>query len=320
MIQIFISPNELDVISRRIVIKHQSSLGRQEVAEIITLFNEGKEPIREFYFEMEDFRNELSVTDDKGNLIPFLTKEKLKQSVDDAISEKLDSDQIYICGIALPTSIESGDYRVLKLTYNFLWAGSGIYYYNSLIPFYKYTKFLIFFSFFGNETLSLSLDFEEGITTEYGLSLIARGVNNKRLYPDIQDKFHYVLNQRNITLSISARRRKEAEIQAVALAYSVVPDKEVRNIVGIITFFSILFPAFIFAAYFYFKSLSLFGIMATTELLSIVSLGIARFQSILIFVNKRISISLIELFLVFLFIIIPETWLLSFLHLLISHL
>ncbi len=320
MIQIFISPKELDVISRRIIVKHQSSLGKQEVTEIITLFNVGKEPIKEFYFEMEDFRNELSVTDDKGNLIPFLTKEKLKQYVDDVILAKLDSDQIYICGIVLPNSIESGDYRVLKLTYNFLWAGSGVYYYNSLIPFYKYTNFLIFFSFFGNETLSLSLDFEEGITTEYGISLVARGMNNKRLYPDIQDKFHYAPKERNITLSISAKKRKEAEIQAVAVMYSVVPDKEVRNIVGIVTFFSILFPVFIVAAYFHFKSLSLFGIMATTELLSIVSLGIARFQSILIFVNKRISISLIELFLDFVIVLIPETWLLRFWHLLIPHL
>jgi len=320
VIQIFISPTELNVISRRIVVKHQSGLGRQEVTEIITLFNEGKEPIREFYFEMEDFRNELSVTDDKGNLIPFLTKEEIKQSVGDAISEKLDSDQIYICGIPLPTSIESGEYRILKLTYNFLWAGSGNYYYNSLIPFYKYTEFPIFLSFFGNETLSLSLDFEEGITTEYGISLIARGANNKRLYPDIQEKFHYADKERNITLSISARKRKEAGIQAVAVLYAVVPDKEVRNIVGIITLFSILFPAFIVAEYFHFKSLSLFGIMATTELLFIVSLGIARFQSILISVNKRLIISSIELVLVFLLILIPNTWLLSFWHLLISHL
>lgn len=320
MIQIFISPNGLDVISRRIVVKHQSGLGRQEVTEIITLFNDGKEPIREFYFEMEDFRNELSVTDDKGFLIPFLTKEKIKRSVDNAISKKLDSDQIHICGIALPTSIESGEYRVLKLTYNFLCSGSGVYYYNSLIPFYKYANFLIFLSFFGNETLSLSLDFEEGITTEYGISLIARDNNNNRLYPDIQDKFHYTNKERNITLSISDRKRKEAGIQAVAVLYVIVPDKEVRNIVGTITLFSILFPAFIVAEYFHFKSLSLFGIMATTELLSIVSLGIARFQSILISVNKRLIISSIELVLVFLLILIPNTWLLSFWHLLISHL
>lgn len=320
MIQIFISPNGLDVISRRIVVKHQSGLGRQEVTEIITLFNDGKEPIREFYFEMEDFRNELSVTDDKGFLIPFLTKEKIKRSVDNAISKKLDSDQIHICGIALPTSIESGEYRVLKLTYNFLCSGSGVYYYNSLIPFYKYANFLIFLSFFGNETLSLSLDFEEGITTEYGISLIARDNNNNRLYPDIQDKFHYTNKERNITLSISDRKRKEATIEEVAVLYVIVPDKEVRNIVGTITLFSILFPAFIVAEYFHFKSLSLFGIMATTELLSIVSLGIARFQSILISVNKRLIISSIELVLVFLLILIPNTWLLSFWHLLISHL
>jgi hypothetical protein len=320
VIQIFISPNGLDVISRRIVVKHQSGLGRQEVTEIITLFNDGKEPIREFYFEMEDFRNELSVTDDKGFLIPFLTKEKIKRSVDNAISKKLDSDQIHICGIALPTSIESGEYRVLKLTYNFLCSGSGVYYYNSLIPFYKYANFLIFLSFFGNETLSLSLDFEEGITTEYGISLIARDNNNNRLYPDIQDKFHYTNKERNITLSISDRKRKEATIEEVAVLYVIVPDKEVRNIVGTITLFSILFPAFIVAEYFHFKSLSLFGIMATTELLSIVSLGIARFQSILISVNKRLIISSIELVLVFLLILIPNTWLLSFWHLLISHL
>jgi len=320
VIQIFISPNGLDVISRRIVVKHQSGLGRQEVTEIITLFNDGKEPIREFYFEMEDFRNELSVTDDKGFLIPFLTKEKIKRSVDNAISKKLDSDQIHICGIALPTSIESGEYRVLKLTYNFLCSGSGVYYYNSLIPFYKYANFLIFLSFFGNETLSLSLDFEEGITTEYGISLIARDNNNNRLYPDIQDKFHYTNKERNITLSISDRKRKEATIEEVAVLYVIVPDKEVRNIVGTITLFSILFPAFIVAEYFHFKSLSLFGIMATTELLFIVSLGIARFQSILISVNKRLIISSIELVLVFLLILIPNTWLLSFWHLLISHL
>lgn len=71
MIHIYIFPTELKVLSRRMVIRHQNSLEKQEVKEIITLVNEGKDPITEIYFEMEEFRNELNVTDDQGNIVPF---------------------------------------------------------------------------------------------------------------------------------------------------------------------------------------------------------------------------------------------------------
>ncbi len=312
----------MKVISRRMSIRHRGNLERQEVTEIITLFNEGNKPIREFYFEMEDFRNVLSVIDDKGNMITFLTKEQLKPMVGEEISAKLDNNEVYICGIVLSTSneIQTGEYKIFKLTYNILSLDSPFVYDNPLSV-YKNSNFIIIFSFYDNETVSLSFDFEKGDTADEGLYIACYDKDNNDIDYDIEDKFHYVPKQRNITLSISARKRKEAGIQSVAVVYSIVPDKEVRNIIGIITSFSILFPFFIVAAYFHFKSLSLFGIMATTEFLSIVSLGIARFPSILIYVNRRLIISFIELVLVLVIILlIPETWLLEVWNLLISHL
>ena len=292
-------------------IRHRGNLERQEVTEIITLFNEGNDPIREFYFEMEEFRNGLRVLDDKENLIPFLTKEQLKPMVGEVISAILDNNEVYICGIVLSASneIQTGEYKIFKLAYNILSLDFPIVYDNPLSV-YKNSNFIIIFSFYDNETVSLSFDFEKGDTADEGLYIACYDKEDNGIDYDVEDKFHYVPKQRNITLSISARKRKEAGIQSVAVIYSVVPDKEVRNIIGIITLFSILFPWFILEAYVHFKSLSLFGIMPTTELLSIVSLGIARFPSILIRVNWRLIISLIELFFVLVVILfIPETWL-----------
>ncbi|MHB8562075.1 MAG: hypothetical protein ACYDAP_13130 [Thermoplasmataceae archaeon] len=304
------------------VIRHQNSLEKQEVKEIITLVNEGKDPITEIYFEMEEFRNELNVTDDQGNIVPFLTKEALKHKLVGEIKAQLENDKKHICGIVFHPSgeIRSGEYKILELSYNLLGLETEVTYDNPLLSVYTSSNFYLVFSFFGDETVSLSLDFEAGISADDGLFIICRDKDGEDILDyNVEEKFHYNPSQRNITLSISARKRKEKEIQSVLVLYSVVPDKEVRTLIGSITLFSILFPILIVAVYLRFKNLSLFGIMSTTELLSIVSLGIAEFPSILVSVKRRLILSMVELFLVFIIILIPQTWISEVWDMIIHH-
>ena len=259
---------------------------------------------------------------DQGNIVPFLTKEALKHKLVGEIKAQLENDKKHICGIVFHPSgeIRSGEYKILELSYNLLGLETEVTYDNPLLSVYTSSNFYLVFSFFGDETVSLSLDFEAGISADDGLFIICRDKDGEDILDyNVEEKFHYNPSQRNITLSISARKRKEKEIQSVLVLYSVVPDKEVRTLIGSITLFSILFPILIVAVYLRFKNLSLFGIMSTTELLSIVSLGIAEFPSILVSVKRRLILSMVELFLVFIIILIPQTWISEVWDMIIHH-
>jgi hypothetical protein len=320
VILIYLFPSQLKVISRRIVINHKSGLLKQEVIETITIYNRGLSSIKEIILEMENFRNELNVFDDIGHLIPFLTKAALKTKLTEDMVLQLESDKIFLAGVAFPSycEIEPNAYKILVLRYTNFNVKNNVSY-NSPLPFYKISAFYFIFSFFGEETISLSLDFEEGITHDNGLIIIPKDENGNYLDDySIEDNFHYKLNQHNITLSVSNRKRMEKGIQSVYALYAVVPDSEYRTLIGGITWFSLIFPIFIVSFYFHFNSLSLFGIMSTTELLSIVSMGIARFPSMLISIRKRLVISMLELFAVFVIILIPHAWI-SYLWVVISH-
>ncbi len=311
MICIFSYPSELSIASRRINLNHTGGLLRREVMETITLFNTGKSPLSEIALEMEEFRSGLSIIDEEGNLIPFLTKEDIRNRLAEGIKAKLDTDEIFLAWMVLSRPIQPQEYYVIKLRY--------LEYEDpeknisdrtvSFLPLYRAPFFNVVISFFANETLSVSFDFEEGVTHEYEPVLFARDKNGNDIQDvSIEDNFHYDVNQHNFSLSISGRRRSQTGIQSILLLYTVFPDKEVRTIVGGITWFAILFPLLIVITYFHFNNLSLFGIMSTTELLSIISLGIARFPSGLISIKRRLIVSMTELFLVYVLILMPIIW------------
>lgn len=285
----------------------------REVIETVTLLNVGDSPITEVALELEEFRNQLSVSDEQGKMLPFLTKEAIRDKLPEDMKAQLDRNEIFLVWVILFNSmpIQPQQYKVLRLRHldyedpkmnirdkkvNMF----SVY----RVPFFSFVS-----SFFANETVSLSFVFEEGVTHHGGLVLLAKDQNGDDIEEeDIENNFHYTVNQHNITLSISGKKRKEKSIQSIDTLYAVVPDEESRSLVGGITFFSIVFPAFIVITYFHFKSLSLFGIMSTTELLSIVSLGLARFPSGLISIKKRLIISTIEIFFVYVIILFPGIW------------
>lgn len=311
MICIFSYPSELSIASRRITLNHTGGLLRREVMETITLFNSGNSPLPEIALEMEEFRSGLSIFDKEGNVIPFLTKEDIRNRLTEDIKARLDRDDIFLAWMALSTPIQPQQYNVIKLRYlEYEDPGKNVSDRTvSFLPFYRAPFFNIDISFFANETLSISFNFEEGVTHEYGPVLFARDKNGNDIEDvNIGDNFHYTVDQHNFSLSISGRRRNQTEIQSIMLLYTVFPDKELRSIVGGITWFSIFFPILIVITYFHFNNLSLFGIMSTTELLSIFSLGIARFPSGLISIKRRLIISMTELFLVYVLILMPISW------------
>ena len=260
---------------------------------------------------MEEFRSGLSIFDEVGNVIPFLTKEDIRNRLSEDIKAKLDNDEIFLAWMVLSTPIQPQQYAVIKLRYlDYEDPGKNVSVrMTGVLSSYRAPFFNIIVAFFANETLSISFNFEEGVTHEYGASLLARDKNGHDIEDvKIGDNFHYIVNQHNFSLSISGRKRNQTGIQSILLLYTVFPDKELRNIVGGITSFAILFPILIVITYFHFNNLSLFGIMSTAELLAIISLGIARFPSALISIKMRLIISMTELFLVYVIILFPASW------------
>ncbi len=293
-------PLELSVISRRIVVTHSSSNINRHISETITLFNSGSSSISEIALEMEDFRADLNIFTENGSLIPFLTKEKIGERLSSEMKEQLDDDKIFLAWMTfnMGEEIKPGSYKLIRLQY--------IDYRNNEIPtsikgrhFLSISKPISFskdVSFFSDETLSLFFDFEWGTTHDGDLQLIPKNKNNEYIMDEkIGADFHYEPYPHNITLSISGKKREKNEIQSIDIFYFLIPDQDIHILVESLTYFSILFPFLIIFIYIYFKNLTLFGIMSTTEFLAIVSIGITRFPTTLISVKGRTILTIIEL-------------------------
>lgn len=294
------------------MINNSSGRLTQDIIETITLFNDGPDAIKEVILEMEEYRNELKIFDEEWHLIPLLTKDELKEYLPKNTYSQLIEDKIFLAGLPLPASLEikPKTRKTIVMQYKSFSNIQNVRY-NGYLPSYGLSNFYVTFSFFENETFSLSINFEEGITHRNGLIIIPVDKQGEYITDySAGEKFHYVENQHNLTLSISIKKREEKEIISAFVLYSVIPDPEYRTLIGGITLFSITFPVFIILFYFRFNSLSLFGIMSTTELLSIVSIGISRFPSTLISIRRRLFLSLLELFVVFVVILTPHVFLL----------
>ena len=125
MICIFSYPSELSIASRRINLNHTGGLLRREVMETITLFNTGKSPLSEIALEMEEFRSGLSIIDEEGNLIPFLTKEDIRNRLAEGIKAKLDTG---LWDISSPTHSQASGCaevpcRILRSLYDLFFSG-----------------------------------------------------------------------------------------------------------------------------------------------------------------------------------------------------
>ena len=73
---IFVSPQHIKIISRRILIKHTSGLLKREFLESMVIFNNSVRQVEEIAIELEEFRNEFSIYYESGIQIPFLPKKK----------------------------------------------------------------------------------------------------------------------------------------------------------------------------------------------------------------------------------------------------
>lgn len=315
---ILVSPQNVKIISRRIVIKHTSGLLKREFLESIVLFNNSVEQIEEIAIEMEEFRNELGVYDESGIQIPYLTKEEIKSKIPSSAWVSLDEDKVFLAYITLPSqnALRPNAYKLINLRYvDYEDPSQNIYdsvprnpisemFENLKSRVYRAPFYDVSINFFEMETTSISFVFEEGISHDAGLILLARDSKNNEIIDEIEKSFHYNVEKNFCSLSISGRKRNIKDIHSIEIFYAVVPDKELRQIINSITGFSLAFPFIILYFYFYFKDLSLFGIMSTTDLLAIISLGLTQFKTGLISIKKRLIISLLLLLLIYLVILV----------------
>ena len=313
MFFIYSYPNGLEVISRRFVIKHSEGLLTKETYESIVLFNSGDTEICEMALEMEEYRNELSVKDDKGCNIPFLPKDQILQKpIDQEVKDKLDKNKLYLSYIVFKSGdsgIKPKSYKMIEFRYwEHGYQECKEKYENieensvetkklkpnnpKLIHINSISKFYIPIRFYCAETVNLSFSFEEGITHNNGLFLIAEDNHSKILNKKIEKEFHYEPLPNRISLGISGRKRVKNKINLLNIYYSVVPTSDILYFLNGITIFSLLFPFVIYFFYMQFQNLSLFAIMSTSDLLAIISLGVARFQTGLISIKTRLTVSL----------------------------
>ncbi len=316
---ILVSPEQIKIISRRILIKHTSGLLKREFLESIVIFNNSVKQVEEIAIELQKFRIELSVYDESGIQIPFLTKEEIKSKIPSSAWDSFDSDKVFLAYIKLPSKNVLGPntYKIINFryvdyedpsqnTYSLLSQNRvSVFFDNLKSRVYRAPFYSISINFFEFETTSISFVFEEGISHDAGLTLLARDSNNNEIIGDFEEPFHYTLEKHFCSLSISGRKRKSKDIHSIEILYAVVPDKELRQIINSITGFSLAFPFIILYLYFYFKNLSLFGIMSTTDLLAIISLGLTQFKTGLISIKKRLILSLMLLLLIYFIIVIP---------------
>lgn len=267
---------------------------------------------------MEEFRNELSIVDDTGKFLPFLTKEQIlrESHIDDAIKTKLKNNEIFLAFIPLGSSFSSiapKSYKVIVFRYwehddqgrddirikNF--EESKILRKSSV---FRISHFVLPIRFYGEETVSLSFSFGEGITHKRGLIMIPIGEDSRMVVDKkIIDNFHYTPFPNIISIGISGKKRKDLKLKSLEFYYEIVPTQDIRYFLNGITLFTWLFPFLILYLYFQVRSLSLFGITSTTDFLAIISLGVTKFQTGLISIKIHLIISLILIVLAYLIVL-----------------
>ena len=67
-----------------------------EFLESIVIFNNSVKQVEEIAIELEEFRIELSVYDESGIQIPFLTKEEIKSKIPSSAWDSFDSDKVFL--------------------------------------------------------------------------------------------------------------------------------------------------------------------------------------------------------------------------------
>lgn len=281
------------------------------------MFNSGDKEITEIALEMEEFRNELSIADDGGNYLPFLTKEKiLKETpINENIKTKLINNEIFLAFIPLRPSFSSiapKSYKVIFLRY---WEHDDQGKDDIIIKKFEENKilrklsvfrtshFVLPIRFYGEETASLSFSFGEGIRHKRGLMMIPIDETSKIVDKKIMDSFHYVPLRNSISLGISGEKRKDYNLKSLEFYYEIVPTQDIRYFLNGITLFTFLFPFLVLYLYLQLKSLSLFGITSTTDFLAIISLGVTKFQTGLISIKTHLIISLVLIGFVYLFVL-----------------
>ncbi len=241
MISIIILSKEIDIISRRIYIKHKNGLFRREITEIITLYNSGSDKIHEIGIELEEFRDKLNIFDENNNRLTFLTKKRFLEKLPSHLSEKIKSNEIFILWVLLPINkfLPPKRYKTIKLIYiDFESHKKG----NAS---FIYQRPYLYFNlkFYKEETTNIYLLFENGIKNDYGLLMTPFDVNNKIVnYPTIASDFHYKIEEHYLSMGISSEKREEHKINSLEIFYTIGPETDVKNTIDILAIFSIVFP------------------------------------------------------------------------------
>ena len=123
MNSLYFYPDSIEIISRRIYYNHSEGLLKRDVREEITFKNKSEEELNEIILEIEDFKANLKISDNKRSELTYLPNYKILQRNDipeyikECTKKEDPEDRCYILVIELDKTIKKDEYCSLYLDY-----------------------------------------------------------------------------------------------------------------------------------------------------------------------------------------------------------
>lgn len=302
---LFFYPVDIDIISRQINFNHSSGSLKRIVTEKITIQNKSSEKIKEIAIEIERFRPDLKIIDEKNIEITFLTNEKLKykkelpNDIKIAIEEKDDKKRKYVLWLILNKSIESQDYGTIFL--NYIEYGRAGNKYKSLeldklqtIDHIMYSEkiYYDFIDLYSEETLNIFSHWDDSL--EISSPIFYYVISDEGGSYSLKESDPGTVNiKRNyISLNVSNSKRVENGISKIFLLYLVKPEKQQLRLIQVLTWFALLFSFTDFISV-YFNNLSYLYDSLEVETVIILTLAFAETGTRLISYKKHIVVALL---------------------------
>ena len=249
---LFFYPKNLEIISRRIYYNHTSGILKRNGREKLTFKNSSKENLNEIILEIETFKTNLKIMDDDGNELIYLPNYKIanmKTIPDDILNgiyEKDDEKKIHILVIELGKPVKAGKYHSIFLDYIEYRKEEKDEKYANKHPISKKAKYLDTIGFYGEETISVFYNWDNGLEIEDDLNIT--GSNNliTNPYDTIEvknDEMHMNRNNNCFSFSISYNyRKRNRDLDFIYINYTIMPEKGQVDLIRSLTLFTILFP------------------------------------------------------------------------------
>ncbi len=297
----FFYPSTIEIISRKISFNLSEGILRKSAQEKISFQNHSSSKVNEIAIEVENFRSNLSITDEDNKEIIYLTNEKLKDKdelpldIKENLGEKGRDKRRNILWLILNKPIGPNEYGMIFINYIEYAKRSDKHSDNKKYEMayinhktYREAFYLDTIYFYANETVSVFINWDDALEINSSNFYYKKGRNNETEEFDPSE-----INFRNnwVSFGLSKSKRDEKSISTIFLVQSFVPQKEQLRLIQVLTIFTLLFPLTEFVSIALDRVSYLFASLEVETVL-ILTLAFADTRTILISYKKFIIIAL----------------------------